>query len=149
VESHYTVAAFVGSTFPHGTFDSIADSSTSFGIKSAWNLPSFGGRASLGFYLGRDNFNNAGIGRDFSLTHLSPEFEFVPWTRFCPKPSLHVGVGAYRDENGDTKLGFNAGLGLMVCLSRRVSFVSRYDYRSINALSRDYSTLQIGLRWNF
>ncbi|HWR77488.1 MAG TPA: choice-of-anchor X domain-containing protein [Thiobacillus sp.] len=148
-ETRYTVAAFGGVTFPHGAFDSIADSSTSFGIKSAWNLPAFGGRASLGLYLGHDNFNNAGPGRDFSLTHLSPEFEFVPSTRFCPKPSLHIGVGAYRDENGDTELGFNAGLGLMVCLNRRVSFVSRYDYRSINAFSRDYSTLQIGLRWNF
>lgn len=148
-ETRYSLAFYAGQTFPHGGFDTIADSSTSFGIKAAHHFPAFGSRASLGLYLGRDNFDNAGTGGDFSLTHLSPEFEFWPSTRMCPKPSLHIGVGAYRDEDGDTEIGFNAGLGLMMCLTRRVSFVSRYDYRSIDGFSRDYSTLQIGLRFNF
>jgi hypothetical protein len=148
-EARQTYAFFMGVTFPHGAFDSIADSSTSFGIKAAHDFPAFGGRGSVGLYLGRDNFDNAGPGSDLHLTHLSPEFEFTPLTRFCIKPSVHVGVGAYRDENSSTRFGFNAGLGLMVCLTRRVSFVSRYDYRSVSALSRDYSTLQIGLRLNF
>jgi opacity protein-like surface antigen len=83
------------------------------------------------------------------LTHLSPELEFAPWTRYCPTLSFHIGAGAYRDETGDVKFGFNAGAGLAVCLSRRLSFLSRYDYRSVHALSRDYSTLQIGLRFLF
>ncbi len=148
-EARYSLAVFGGVTYPHGTFDSIADSSTSFGIKAAHHFPAFGGSASWGLYLGRDNFDNAGSGDDFHLTHLSPELEFTPLTRFCPRPSLHLGVGAYRDENGNTELGFNVGLGLMMCLTRRVSFVPRYDYRSVNGFSRDYSTLQLGLRWNF
>jgi len=83
------------------------------------------------------------------LTHLSPELEFAPWTRLCLTPSVHIGAGAYRDENHNTELGLNAGLGLNVCLSRRLSLVSRYDYRSVHALSRDYSTIQVGLRLNF
>lgn len=48
-----------------------------------------------------------------------------------------------------TRFGFNAGLGLMLCLTQRVSVLGRYDYRSVNALSRDYSTFTIGLRWTF
>jgi len=148
-EARYSLALFGGVTYPHGTFDSIADSSTSFGIKAAFHFPAFGGNASWGLYLGRDNFDNAGSGSDFHLTHLSPEFEFMPLTRFCPRPTVHIGVGAYRDENGDTEPGFNVGFGLMMCLTRRVSFVPRYDYRSVNGFSRDYSTLQIGVRWNF
>lgn len=148
-EARYSLAFHAGKTFPHGGLDTIADSSTSFGIKAAHHFPAFGGRGSLGLYLGRDNFDNSGTGDDFSLTHLSPEFEFWPLTRTCPKPSLHIGVGAYRDEDGDTEIGFNAGVGLMVCLTRRVSFVSRYDFRSIDGFSRDYSTIQIGLRFNF
>lgn len=148
-EARYSLALYGGATFPHGAFDSIADSSTSFGLKAAHHFAAFGGRASLGLYLGRDNFANAGSGGDFHLTHLSPELEFWPWTRFCPKPSLHIGVGAYRDENSHTEFGFNAGFGLMMCLTQRVSLLGRYDYRSVNALSRSYSTLQLGLRWNF
>ncbi len=148
-ETRYSLALFGGATFPHGGFDAIADSSTSLGIKAAHHFPAFGGRASWGLYLGRDNFDNPGLGGDFSLTHLSTEFEFVPPLRVCPKPSAHIGVGAYRDESGNTEVGFNVGLGLMVCLTQRISFVSRYDYRSVSSLSRDYSALQIGLRWNF
>lgn len=148
-ETRYSLAAYGGVTFPHGAFDSIADSSTSFGLKVAHHFPAFGGRASLGLYLGRDNFDNSSTGGDFHLTHLSPELELWPWARMCPKPSLHLGVGSYRDENGDTEVGFNVGAGLFVCLTKRVSFLGRYDYRKISGFSRDYSTLQIGLRWNF
>lgn len=146
--AHYSLAFFGGFTLPHGGFDAIADSSTSFGIKPAVHFPALGGRASLGLYLGRDDFANPSPGGDFHLTHLSPEFELAPWN-LCPTPSLHVGVGAYRDEDGDVELGFNLGAGLAVCLGQHVSFVSRYDYRSVNGFSRDYSTLQIGLRFTF
>jgi hypothetical protein len=149
-ETRYSLAVYAGKTFPQGSFNTIADSSTSFGVKAAQHFAAFGGRASLGFYLGRDNFDNAATGgSDFHLTHLSPELEIWPWQRLCPKPSLHIGVGAYRDENGNTEFGFNAGFGLMFCLTNRVSLLGRYDYRSVNALSRDYSTLQLGLRWSF
>ncbi|HXI12106.1 MAG TPA: choice-of-anchor X domain-containing protein [Thermoanaerobaculia bacterium] len=148
-ETRYSLSFFGGATFPHGSFDTIADSSTSLGIRPAFHFPAWGGRASLGLYLGRDRFANPGAGSDFQLTHLSPELEFAPWRRFCPVPSLHFGAGAYRNENGDVEFGFNAGAGLAVCLNRRVSFLSRYDYRSVNAFSRDYSTIQIGLRFNF
>lgn len=148
-ETRYSLAFFGGMTFPHGTFDTIADSSYSLGIKPAFHFPALGGRGSFGLYLGRDNFANSGPGGDFHLTHLSPELELAPWSRFCPIPSIHIGVGAYRDEDGDTELGFNAGLGLAACLTRRVSFVSRYDYRSVDAFDRDYSTIQVGLRFNF
>lgn len=148
-ETRYSLAAYAGATYPHGAFDSIADTSTSFGVKAAQHFSAFGGRASLGFYLGRDNFDNAGSGGDFHLTHLSPELEIWPTTRFCPRPSVHIGMGAYRDENSNTEFGFNAGFGLMLCLTQRMSLLGRYDYRSVNSLSRDYSTLQLGLRWNF
>jgi hypothetical protein len=148
-ESRRSLSVFGGVTLPHGGFNMIADPSYSLGIKPAFNFPAFGGRGSLGLYLGRDNFANPGPGGDFHLTHLSPEFEFAPWTKLCPTPSLHVGAGAYRNENADVKFGFNAGAGLSVCLSRRVSFLTRYDYRSVNGFSRDYSTIQVGLRFNF
>jgi len=148
-ETRYSLSFFGGVTLPHGAFDTIADSSYSLGIKPAVHFSAWGGRASFGFYLGRDNFDNPGPGSDFHLTHLSPELEFAPWRRFCPTPSVHFGVGAYRNENGDVEFGFNAGLGLSACLTRRISFVSRYDYRSVSAFSRDYSTIQLGLRFNF
>jgi outer membrane autotransporter protein len=143
------VAWYGGLTLPHGAFDSVADSSTSLGIKAAHHFGWSGGRASLGLYLGRDNFDNATGGGDFQLTHLSPELEIWPWTRICPKPSLHVGVGQYRDEASNTAWGFNVGAGVMWCLNDRWSLLGRYDYRKINGLSRDYSAVQVGLRWRF
>lgn len=148
-EAHYSLSYFGGITFPHGAFNTIADPSYSLGIRPAVHFSALGGRGSLGLYLGYDDFHNSGVGSDFHLTHLSPELEFAPWIHLCPMPSFHVGVGAYRDEHGTVKVGFNAGAGYAVCLTRRVSFLTRYDYRSVNALSRDYSTLQVGLRFNF
>jgi opacity protein-like surface antigen len=148
-EARYSLSWFGGVALPHGTFNSIADPSYSFGIKPALHFSAGPGRGSLGLYLGRDNFTNPGAGGDFHLTHVSPELEFAPLARLCPTPSVHIGAGAYRDENGATRFGFNAGLGLSVCLTRRLSFLSRYDYRSVHALSRDYSTIQVGLRFSF
>jgi len=148
-ELRYSLAFFGGITWPHGAFHAIADPSYSLGIKPAIHTTAWGARASLGLYLGRDNFDNPGPGSDFHLTHLSPELELSPAKGFCPVPSVHVGIGAYRNENGDVAFGFNAGLGLSVCLTRRVSFLSRYDYRSVEPFDRDYSTFQIGLRWKF
>ncbi|MFL6246565.1 MAG: hypothetical protein ACJ74H_11110 [Thermoanaerobaculia bacterium] len=148
-EARYSLSFFGGATLPHGAFDTIADSSWSLGIKPALHFAAFGGNASLGLYLGRDNFDNATPGGDYQLTHLSPEFELAPWPQLCPRPSFHVGVGAYRNENGDVEFGFNTGAGLSICISRRISFMGRYDYRSVNAFSRDYSTFQLGLRMNF
>jgi hypothetical protein len=146
-EARVTLTAFAGITVPHGSFNAIADPSTSFGLKAAIKLPP-GGPWSAGLYLGRDNFANSGAGGNFRLTHLSGEIEVAPW-RICPRPALHAGVGAYRDETGDTEFGFNLGASLSVCLSSRLSLVGRYDYRNVSALSRRYSTLQLGLRFNF
>jgi hypothetical protein len=148
-ETRYSMSYFGGITLPHGTFNTIADSSYSLGLEPALHFPAWSGRAALGLYLGYDNFAHPGPGSDLHLTHLSPELEFAPWTRFCPTPSIHLGAGAYRDETGNIEFGFNVGLGLNVCLTRRISLVSRYDYRSVNALSRDYSTIQVGLRFGF
>jgi hypothetical protein len=148
-EARYSLAWYGGVTLPHGAFDSVADSSTSYGIKAAHHFAWLGARASLGLYLGRDNFDNASGGADFHLTHLSPELEIWPAIRMCPKPSLHVGVGQYRDEASNTAWGFNVGAGLMYCLTDRWSLLGRYDYRRVNGMSRDYSTLQLGLRLRF
>jgi hypothetical protein len=148
-ETKYSLSLFGGSTFPHGAFNTIANPSFSLGIRPAFHFPAFGGSASLGLYLGRDNFANPAPGSDFHLTHVSPEFEFAPSTRLCPRPTIHIGAGAYRNELGNTKFGFNVGAGLSVCLNRRLSFVPRYDYRSVNEFSRNYSTFQFGLRFNF
>jgi hypothetical protein len=148
-ETRYSLSFFGGSTFPHSVFNTIANPSYSLGIRPAFHFPAFGGRASLGLYVGRDNFANAGLGSDFHLTHVSPEFEFAPLSRLCPTPTFHIGAGAYRNELGDTKFGFNVGGGISVCLNRRISFVPRYDYRSVNGFSRNYSTFQFGLRFNF
>ncbi len=148
-ESRYSLSYFGGVTLPHGSFDSIADSSYSFGIRPAVGFTVPGGRASLGLYLGYDRFTNARSGPDFRFTHLSPEIELTPATGLCPTPSVHLGIGAYRDETGSTHLGANAGLGLSACLTDRWSFVTRYDYRTVPGASRDYSTVQIGLRWHF
>ncbi len=148
-ETKYSLAFYGGSTFPHGTFNTIANPSYSFGIRPAFHFPAFGGRASLGLYVGRDNFTRAGGGSDFHLTHISPEFEFGLGRRLCPVPTVHFGAGAYRNELGDTEFGFNVGAGISVCLNRRISLVPRYDYRSVNGFSRKYSTFQFGLRFNF
>ena len=149
-ETRYSLSFFGGATFPHGAFNTIADSSYSLGIKPAFHFPLGGGDASLGFYFGRDNFSNpAPIGDDFHLTHFSPEFEFAPTRRFCPTPSFHIGAGAYRNENDDFAFGFNVGAGLSVCVNRRVSLLWRYDYRSVSNFSRKYSTVQGGIRFRF
>jgi hypothetical protein len=149
-ESRYSISYFGGVTVPHGTFNTIADPSFSLGIRPAVHLPALGSHGSLGLYLGYDNFHNSGAGGDFHLEHLSPEIEIAPWTRFCPLPTIHLGVGMYRDESGTMKPGWNVGVGLSVCLARRhLSFVPRYDYRSVHGLSRDYSTFQLGLKFSF
>jgi opacity protein-like surface antigen len=148
-ETRYSLSFFGGATFPHGAFNTIADSSYSLGVKPAFHFPAFGGDASLGFYFGRDNFSNPAPGGDFHLTHFSPEFEFAPTKRFCPTPSLHIGAGAYRNENDNFAFGFNVGAGLSICVNRRISLLWRYDYRSVNDFSRNYSTVQGGVRFHF
>ncbi len=148
-ETKYSIAVYAGSTFPHGSFNTIADPGFSFGVRPAVHFNALGTRASLGLYVGRDNFANAGTGSGFHLTHVSPELEFGLSRRLCPVPTIHFGAGAYHNELGDTKFGYNVGAGLSVCLNRRVSFVPRYDYRSVNGFSRNYSTFQFGLRFNF
>ena len=148
-EARYSLAWYGGVTLPHGAFDSVADSDTSFGVKAAHHFSWSGARASAGLYLGRDNFAGTAGGGSFHVTHLSPEFEFWPAVRICPKPSLHVGVGRYRDEASNSAWGFNLGAGLSFCLTDRWSLLGRYDYRRVNGLSRDWSTVQIGLRWRF
>ena len=148
-ETKYSISVYAGSTFPHGSFNTIANPGFSFGVRPAFHFPAFGGKASLGLYIGRDNFANAGTGSGFHLNHVSPELEIAPFRRLCPTPTFHIGAGAYRNELGDTKFGFNVGAGLSVCLNRRISFVPRYTYRSVNGFSRNYSTFQFGLRFNF
>jgi hypothetical protein len=133
-----------------GTFGTIANSSTSFGLKPAIPLSGLpGGRWTLGLYLGRDNFSNPSGGSGFHFTHFSPEIEFTPALRVCPIPSLHLGVGAYRNENGDTEMGYNVGGSAAICLTDRVSLLTRYDRRSVKDFDRDYSTLQVGVRFRF
>lgn len=149
-EARFAFSLFAGTAIPHGSFDMVADPSISLGVKAEVRVPALGSHGTLGLYLGRDELaRSGGGGGDFHLTHLSPEIQIAPWPRLCPRPSLHLGVGAYRDEDGDVELGFNAGAGLTVCLGRRFAFVARYDYRSIDAMSRDYSTVQAGLRFHF
>ena len=148
-ETKYSIAVYAGSTFPHGSFNTIANPGFSFGVRPAVHFPTPVGKASLGLYIGRDNFANAGTGNNFHLTHVSPELEFGLSRRLCPVPTFHFGAGAYRNEAGDTEFGYNVGAGLTVCLNRRISFVPRYDYRSVNGFSRNYSTFQFGLRFNF
>lgn len=148
-EARGSLATYVGRTFPQGSFNSIADPDTSVGVKVARRLPAFGGRVSAGLFLGRDNSANTAGGPGFHVTHLSPEVELWPWQRLCPKPSLQVGVGGYRDETGSTHLGFNAGFGITFCLRDRLSLLGRYDFRRVDALERQWSTVQLGLRWSF
>jgi hypothetical protein len=148
-DSRYSLAAFAGRTFPIGALGTIAGSSSSFGLKPAVHFAGPGGSWSAGLYLGRDNFGNPSGGAAYRLTHLSPELEFMPALRVCPKPSFHVGAGLYRDENGQTKSGYNLGGSLRFCLTDRLSLLSRYDYRSVRGFNREYSTLQVGLRFRF
>jgi len=149
LKTQYSMALYGGITLPHGTFNNVADSASSFGIKAAHHFGWLGSRASLGLYLGRDNFTAAASGGNFHLTHLSPEFEVWPTMRLCPTPSLHVGVGRYRDETSNSAWGFNVGAGLMYCLRDSWTLLGRYDYRRVNRFSREYSTLQFGLRRHF
>lgn len=145
----YSIAFFGGRTFPMGSFGTIANSSYSLGLKPAVHFAGPGGRWSAGVYLGRDNFHNPTGATNFRFTHVSPELEFTPALRICPVPSLHVGVGAYRNENGEVKVGYNLGASLGICFRRRLDLLTRYDFRSVNGFSRDYSTLQLGLRIRF
>jgi hypothetical protein len=148
-DARYSVALFGGRTFPTGAFNMIADSSYSLGAKAAIHFAGPGGRWSTGLYLGRDNFKSATGAADYRLTHLSPELEFTPALQTCPIPSFHAGVGAYRNESGDVKAGYNLGASLSICLADRTNLLLRYDFRSVHAFSRDYSTLQLGMRFRF
>ena len=148
-ETRYSLSYFAGLAFPHGAFNSIADPSWSLGIKPAFHFNALGRPASLGLYLGRDNFENPGPGGDFRLTHLSPEFELAPWPKLCPRPAFHIGIGAYRDEHSATRFGFNLGTSLFVCFRDRFALVTRYDYRSVPSSDREYSAIQVGLRFSF
>lgn len=148
-DARYSVAVFGGTTFPMGSFGTIANSSYSLGVKPAFHFAGPGGNWSAGLYFGRDNFGNASGGGDFRLIHFSPELEFTPALRVCPFPSVHAGVGAYRDENGNVEPGYNLGASLGVCIRPRINLLARYDFRSIPGFNRDYSTLQFGLRIRF
>ena len=148
-ESRYSVALFGGATFPMGTFGTIAGSSSSIGVKPAVHFPAPGGTWSAGLYIGRDNFTNASGGTGYRLIHVSPEIEFTPALRVCPAPSMHLGIGSYRDENGNTKGGYNIGGSARFCLTERLNLLARYDRRSVSGLSRDYSTVQVGVRFRF
>ncbi|HEX6097701.1 MAG TPA: choice-of-anchor X domain-containing protein [Thermoanaerobaculia bacterium] len=55
-ETRRSLSFFGGVNIPHGAFNTAADPSYSLGIKPAWHFPAWGGRASLGPLLGRDNF---------------------------------------------------------------------------------------------
>jgi hypothetical protein len=92
--------------------------------------------------------NTAGRG-DLDLTHLPPELEIWPRTRVCHRPSSHVGVGQCRDEASNTAWSFNVVAAATWCPSERWRLLGRYDYRRINGLSRDYSTVRSGLRRRF
>ncbi len=148
-EARWTLAGYGGVTLPHSAFDSIADPSTSIGIKPAFHFPALGARWSAGLYLGHDRFVNTVAAGDFELTHLSAELEYFPTTKICPSPAFHIGAGRYRDESSNTEFGYNIGASLGLCLSDRVKLLTRYDFRSVDDLNRDYSTIQIGLRFRF
>ncbi|MEM1181683.1 MAG: choice-of-anchor X domain-containing protein, partial [Acidobacteriota bacterium] len=148
-EARWSFAGYGGITLPSGSFDSVADPSTSVGVKLAFPFPAPGSPWSAGLYLGHDRFVNATEPGDLELTHLSAEVEYSPKTGLCPEPSVHLGVGTYRDESGQDELGYNVGASLGLCLSPRVKLLTRYDYRAIDDLDRDYSTLQMGLRFSF
>ncbi len=148
-EARWTLAGYGGITLPTGSFDSIADPSTSIGIKPAFHFSALGQRWSAGLYLGRDQFVNSVGPGDFDLTHLSAELEYFLPTDFCPSPAIHIGAGNYRDESGNNEIGYNIGASLGLCLSKRVKLLTRYDFRSVDDFNRDYSTIQMGLRFRF
>lgn len=148
-DSRYSVSVFGGATFPMGTFGTIAGSSSSVGVKPAVHFPGPGGSWSAGLYFGQDMFTHASGGAGYHLSHVSPEIEFRPNLHVCPAPSVHAGIGAYRDENGTVRPGYNIGASARFCLTDRVNLLLRYDRRSVNALQRDYSTVQVGLRFRF
>jgi len=58
-------------------------------------------------------------------------------------------AGAYRNENGDVKFGYNLGASIAIFIHERLELVPRYDFRSVNGVEPKYSTLQLGLRFGF
>lgn len=59
-EARWTLAGYGGVTLPAGAFDSIADPSTSIGIKPAFHFTALSSRWSAGLYLGHDRWGCPG-----------------------------------------------------------------------------------------
>jgi hypothetical protein len=64
------------------------------------------------------------------------------------QPFVNGGVGIYRiDPPDDTKVGFNAGAGLLWNVNAKWGIEAAYNHHSTDPV--DWSTLQLGLRWSF
>ena len=147
VSSRRAVWLAIGSTFPMGSFsnDYRRDVAVNVGVE----LP-VAANAALEATLGSHHFRGKGGAPDLDVTQFAVNGKwYFPQPGFAPFVTL--GAGAYAFDPGSTRFGANAGAGVQVKLAPPWSLEGRYTLHGVsgNAPHSRYSTLQIGLRYEF
>jgi hypothetical protein len=137
----------VGPNFPHGSFSNGADGKWSVNAGIERLLPNnWSWEAILGYH----RFDTAFISNPH-IWQLSiggkRYFGSAPW-----HPFVDASVGGYRFDPGNTtKLGVNAGGGVLFDVTSKWGIEGVYQYHTINTSgsTTNFSTVQIGLRVGF
>jgi opacity protein-like surface antigen len=99
--------------------------------------------------LGYHAFESSGSNADLDAWQLSVNGRFYLPTATRLKPYANAGAGAYKLDPGSTEFGYNAGVGLDYELRPNLALEGAYNYHDVDPgnLNIEFSTLQIGLRW--
>lgn len=145
--SRYAIWLAIGSTFPHGSFDTNYDSGfagtlgAEFVLAPAWSI-----EGTLGWHA----FSGSGGAQDIDVTQFGIDAKWYA----TPAPMrwfVTAGAGGYSFDPGKTRFGANVGGGLQYRLTPAWSLEGRYAFHAVagNAPDSHYSTLQLGVRYGF
>jgi len=142
--SRFRVFLDAGPNFPHGDLNLIADgrASVNAGLEG-FVAPNTSLEGILGYHAFKSPFISDPHIWQLSL-NAKQYFGPGPWHFF-----INAGAGAYRfDPGSTTKLGGNAGAGVIWDLSSLWSLEALYNFHTINSsgTNTQFSTVQVGIR---
>jgi hypothetical protein len=140
----YAVSVRLGSTFPH---TSAVDPGISFNLGLEYYLTT---NVTIEGVLGYHDFDVSGLSGNATAWQLSVNTRYYGPQRGRTKFFLNGGIGGYvLDPGSTTEFGVNLGAGLDWELRSALAFEAAYNYHQVDpgGASFEFSTLQIGLRW--
>ena len=147
VEHTFAINAHIGAGFPHGSFDNYVDpgASLNIGLEYLYS-PSFSAELIIGYH----QFKDDGLGDDLDIYQLSLNGRYYLPHSFI-RSYINAGFGVYDLSPGDTELGSNFGVGVQYDLTSQLSLEGAYNFHYVDTNNPDvqFSTLQIGLRYQF